>query len=868
MKKERVEKKYLPRHFVLILLVFTICVILGSIWFYSDQKRRIITSKQTELETVASLKIREILQWRRERLGDGITTSENGILKEKIKDYLKNPDSRQKEDFKVLFRSFTKNYDYQGVMLLDRSFKVRIAFPDNDTVVGAPLKANLARWSNFRNVFLSDLHRSQDTGPAHMDMIVPLSNDNPGDTSVYGFIVFQLDPAREFFPLIQQWPGSDLTAETLIVRKDGDTVVFLNELRHRTNTFLNLRFHVSQSDLPAAMAVMGYEGTCQGIDYRGIPVIAYVTAIPGTGWYMISKIDKAEVYKPLYYQTVVIIIITILLFFAAGALTAYLWRSQTAKDYKSRLILEEQKRRVETDLARQYWILKGLNDSSPAPIFSVDKSYCYTSYNTAHAETMKAIYNADIEIGKSILEYMTIEQDRIKAKVNFDRAFKGKRIVEEAYSGDEDNARLFFEVAHNPIIDDSNEVIGVAVIVRDLTMRKQMEEELWSLSSRNEAILSSIPNIIMEVDLNKIYTWTNQAGLEFFGDDVVGREASSYFDDEKDIYNIVDPLFNGETEKIYVETHQRRKDGEIRLLAWWCRSVKDKNDRVVGALSSAIDITTRKELELRILNLNQELEERVKIRTEELEAAIKELEAFSYSVSHDLRAPLRAIHSFTSILREEYADSLDSEGKRFCKIIESGTVKMGELIDDLLAFSRAGRTELFISKTDFNQIINSVCQELIVDPGRNNILIDVQKLPPAYCDPSTFKHVWSNLISNAIKYSSKSDRQEVVIGSNKEKSNVVYFIKDNGVGFDMRYYDKLFNVFQRLHNQKEFEGNGVGLAIVHRIISRHGGKVWAEAVEGEGAIFYFSLPEKREIDKKDQKSELITANLNNNTKLT
>jgi PAS domain S-box-containing protein len=254
------------------------------------------------------------------------------------------------------------------------------------------------------------------------------------------------------------------------------------------------------------------------------------------------------------------------------------------------------------------------------------------------------------------------------------------------------------------------------------------------------------------------------------------------------------------------------------------------------------DITERKRNEEEIKLFNQHLEEMVRARTIELENVNKELESFSYSVSHDLRAPLRAIHGYMNIFSDEYSGKFDDEARRLTSIIMNNTQKMGRLIDDLLAFSQLGRKELIRTQASMTQMVFSICEEQKRFENGRTIEFLVKELPDALVDTVTMRQVWVNLISNAVKYSRHREMAIIEIGSNEDAEEQTYYIKDNGAGFDMLYYDKLFGVFQRLHSQKEFEGTGVGLAIVQRIVSRHGGKVWAEGKVNKGATFYFSLP--------------------------
>ncbi len=253
------------------------------------------------------------------------------------------------------------------------------------------------------------------------------------------------------------------------------------------------------------------------------------------------------------------------------------------------------------------------------------------------------------------------------------------------------------------------------------------------------------------------------------------------------------------------------------------------------------EIATRRMAEREVRTLNAELEERVRRRTAELESSVREMEAFSYSVSHDLRAPLRAIDGYAALLDAEASESLDDGARELLRKIRTNTRTMSTLIDELLEFSRTGRSELRRTRLDMGEVVRSVFEELTTPAERERVSLLVGELPAADGDPALVRQLVTNLLSNALKFSSGRDRPVVEVGSEDEAGRVVYFVRDNGAGFDMKYADKLFGVFQRLHSPSEFPGVGVGLAIVQRIAARHGGTVSARGRVGEGAEFRFSL---------------------------
>jgi PAS domain S-box-containing protein len=298
------------------------------------------------------------------------------------------------------------------------------------------------------------------------------------------------------------------------------------------------------------------------------------------------------------------------------------------------------------------------------------------------------------------------------------------------------------------------------------------------------------------------------------------------------------------------EIREWRSDMRIRTPAGASRWISDASIALLdeagqarGAIGLLQDITERKQAEAEIRQLNAALEGRVQERTAQLEAANKELEAFSYSVSHDLRAPLRAIDGFSRVLLEEHTNRLDAEGQRYLQRVRVNTQRMGQLIDDLLKFSRLSRLPIQKRPVDPAELARQALGELRPDKGQTQADIEIADLPACQADPALLRLVFVNLLDNALKYSSRRTPARIAVGWQPPgpQGEGAYFVRDNGVGFDMQYADKLFGVFQRLHGAEEFEGTGVGLATVARILRRHGGRIWAEAEVNKGATFFFTL---------------------------
>jgi light-regulated signal transduction histidine kinase (bacteriophytochrome) len=288
--------------------------------------------------------------------------------------------------------------------------------------------------------------------------------------------------------------------------------------------------------------------------------------------------------------------------------------------------------------------------------------------------------------------------------------------------------------------------------------------------------------------------------------------------------------------------HTRRDGGRIVVASHWVLH-KNELDEPRAILEVNNDITERKRAEEEVRRLNEALEQRVRERTAQLQAANKELEAFSYSVSHDLRAPLRHINGFSQALLEDYAEQLDATAKNYLQEVRGASQEMAQLIDDVLQLARVTRSEMRNEVVDLSEVARSVVAELWKRDAGRAAAVRIEEGLSVRGDKRLLRIMLGNLLGNAWKFSSKQERPEIAFGRGQEDGETFYFVRDNGAGFDMAFADKLFGAFQRLHTADEFEGTGIGLATVQRIVNRHGGRVWAEGAVSKGATFYFTLPE-------------------------
>jgi len=1247
----RLRAEKTPWLLLLVFILLSAGIAAVGLSYYNAEKATHLEDQRSQLAAVADLKVGQIVAWRLERLGDASIMRQSALVNAQVQEFLASgAGAPHRREIQAWLDSLLQAYDYGEAVLVAPDGSVRLASPPTAAWIGPIGQAMVDEVLQTGEPAFSDLHRAGPDNRAHLDLVIPLQVEPEGASSVIGVLILRIDPSIYLFPLVQSWPTSSPSAETVLVRREGDQVLFLNEQRHASDPALTLSFPITRSDLPAAMAVQGVEGIVEGNDYRGVPVMAVLRPVPNTSWFMVAKVDSEEILAPVVRQGQLVGGIVVILVLVAGVSTALLWRVQRAEfgrkqseaelerkvltehfgylgkyandaivlaDREGRIVeaneraeavygcsrdallrmyvrdllsaeeraeYPEDMRQVEEHNGMVFETVHMRKDGTTFPVevsarfIEVEGQRYHQSiirditerkraekalqesearYRRLH-ESMTDCYvqttmlGSIVDVNRSYLAMLGYSegevsslryQDLTPARWHaFEQQIVETQIMPWGYSDvyekeyiRKDGTVFPVELRTYLLRDTQGQPSGMWAIVRDITERKRAEEALASSEQFLSNVIEQSPVSMWISDSEGTLIRMNQACRELFGvtdeeavgkynilkDNVIeeqglmplvgnvfekGNTARFTLDYDlprvehievkegthtildvsvspiKDIHGkltnalvqhkditerkraeealttsevryrrlfeaardgilildadtgmvvdvnpflvemlgysreqflgkkiwelgvfkdiaanranflelqqkeyvtfenlpletakgrLIDVEFVSHVYQVYrhkviqcnirditarkrEEENLRRfatvvrdsndaitiQDFEGRITAWnhgaelmygygekeallenierltapgkveeqkdftrrlvageaitsfetqrvtkdgrvldiWLTVTKlvDDAGRSIGIASTERDITERKRAEAGILaaqaelqrllaeadqahlallrvvedrktaeeevrRLNAELEQRVRDRTAQLEAANQELEAFSYSVSHDLRAPLRAIDGFSRIVLDEHAPALAPEAQRYLHLVQDNTQQMGRLVDDLLAFSHLSRQPMAKQLVDPADLVHAALQDLHAEQAGRQIDLVIRDLPTCQADPALLKQVWVNLLSNALKFTRPRERAVIEVGAYEEGSHPVYCVKDNGVGFDMQYVGKLFGVFQRLHRSEDYEGTGVGLAIVQRIVHRHGGRVWAEAKVDQGATFWFTL---------------------------
>ena len=869
--------------FAFIFLLSAITLSASALISYKNYEAQYRVQIEDQLSSIAKLKAEQLSNLQKTWMKDANFLYNDKTFAALVEYTLEAPDDQEASEQMQAWLETIQADQYSTVSLFDIHSNELLSVPNSPQFASAHLKADLAETLQSKQVTFFDFHFDEEKGPIYIAIMVPILGGKDGKQPI-AVVELNINPENYIYPFISEWPVKNGTAESLIVRREGNEVLFLNNLKFKSDSALSLHINLKNSEVLAVKAVLGQTGITEGVDYRGESVIGDLRPIPDLPWYLITKIDIAEIYAPLQKRAWELLLMLCVLLIGLAAVLGMLWWRLRLQYFQSQ--------QAEETLRQSEEGFEAFITASDVGTWDWNIQTGETIFNERWAQIVG--YTLEELFPISIQTWMDLAhpEDLQKSDEALEKHFKGKTEVYEVESRmkhksgkwvwvldrgkvltrTSDGKPLRMLGTHTDITarKKSEEIIKSKVMLAEYSLTHTLDEVLQLALDKVEELTDSQIGFFHIVDKDQInltlHSWSTQTMRDFCKAEGKGAHypissAGVWVDCIREKQIVIHNDYSKLSHRKGLPSGHAEVKRELlipiirgeQIMAVYGVGNKsfdyNAEDAEIARQFSdlAWDIAARKMAEEETLQLNAELEQRVEQRTKQLEISNKELEAFSYSVSHDLRTPLRAITGYTNILTEDYEPLLDQEGKRVCTVIKDEAQRMGQLIDDLLSFSRLGRKEIRYATIDMQSMAQAIFNEISTPETREHIEFKLGKLPEATGDSALIHQVWINFLSNAIKFTSKKDRAVIEITGMQNGCENIYSVRDNGAGFDMEYADKLFGVFQRLHSESEFEGTGVGLAIIQRIILRHGGRVWAEGQVGQGAEFHFTLPVQGEI---------------------
>jgi len=820
---------------MILYLGLSFVVILIGVFSHLSNKNSYEKLSREQLKVISEAKAVQISEWYGRRIAEAkfVYTAQN--ISYTVESYNENKSSKEyAERINLWLKSFADYYNYKCVTLFGVDSRPLFCskgkcFEDVNysKIVSLSIKQNRVVTSG------DDLEVQIFDGL--IDIAVPLTVINRGKRKNVGAILLKVDPENTLFPLVSSWPVKSDSGDIVLIDVKGETARFLNKRRFQNNIPSERVFKKGEKNIPIGIhsALNSLNGFVEGPDYRGEAVLGYSMKIKDTNWWLYAKVDKKEYLTPVKTHLLNTIVI-VLLFLGFLLLVFYLVY------FKEKLVIIEQKAELESRrnklLKDEQYFAKYTNDA----IILTDFAGNIMDVNEGAVEMTGYPREELLTMNAQMLRPNELRGAFVKMVERIIEA--GRFLSESAYMHKKGKIFPIESNAKVVTLDGKKFIQGV---VRDITERKNSEalqkveqvkyKELFDNMIECVAVYRTPDNgeNFVFVDMNKSAETLEKVKKS----EILGRNVKDVFPgvEEFGLLKVFREVWN--TGIMIFHPLSIYKDS--RLSGWRENYVYKLPTGEIVAIYS--DVTGKKQAEEAIKDLNANLEKRVLERTAQLAAVNKELETFAYSVSHDLRTPLRGIDGWSQAIYEDFGDRIDNKGREYLNFIRKDAQRMGNLIDDLLKLSRMSRLEMKETDVYLSKIAVEISESLRKTNPKRVLEFVIEPALTAFCDPGLLEIALNNLFENSVKFTGPKPKAIIEFGREKNKENGAFFVKDNGVGFDMTFSDKLFGAFQRMHRQSEFPGTGIGLATVQRIMNRHGGKIWAESEVGVGTTIYFKL---------------------------
>jgi PAS domain S-box-containing protein len=820
----------LPRRFLTLLFVTMVLLLASGVYFHSAHQQRIQHEVEEQLQAIAQLKVGQITEWRRERLSDGVMLMESPFLVEGVAQWMAAPQVEKTEQLLARFGALQEHNHYRDVILVEAGGKVRLSLSGGPACLHEQALRALAEALRVRRPVLSEVHAGPGDLPPHLDVVAPLFPADEKAREAVGVVILQCATQRFLFPLVESWPTPSRTAETLLVRRDGDDVLFLSELRHQSDAALKLRIPLRRDDMPAVMAVQGRKGIVRGHDYRGVEVLSVLKAVPDSPWFMIAKVDTAEAFAPWRLQSALILAVTflavtlvvVIVFGAAQREAKAHWHALFQAEAAQRRI--EQRYRVTlisigegvvvTDAEGRVELLN--------PVAQGLTGWTDEEARGQPLETVSCIVNEETRapIGPVLREGVVVGQ------------------AQHAVLVARDGTERPIAVAGAPIRDEDGAVRGAVLVFQDQTEERRAERTLRDSEQRFRDLANLLPQTIYEIDLEGRLTFVNRQALKVFGYTWAEFEAGlSCFEmvvaSERDrARQNMQRILHGEDARGAEYIAQRRDGMQFPVVIY--SSPILRGDAPVGLRGIIVDVTEKKEDENKLASLQVQLTHTSRLAT------LGELAA---GVAHELNQPLCTIVNFAKACKNNASQPAPdwSQIRQWSDAIARAAAHSGDIVRRLLGFAR--RSEGRHAAVAVRQLVDEALLLVRYEAQTQKVAIR-QELPDqgltVWADPAQIQQVLMNLLRNSIEAlvdTPPRDRR-IVVQAGPADGMVQVSVSDNGPGRPVAELPQMFEPFFTTKPQ----GLGLGLPISKTIIEDHGGRIWAETNEDGGLKMHFTLP--------------------------